>query len=149
MLVLFKHRSLGQDCKGTKPQKGNSGGEAIATSNEQVAVPTWIPSQEPLPSSCGDKEVVFSSPLPLATGQNLSMFVGSSGSSTKNQKSTPAMSSRDKERSLNHYFNGDFKLTPEYKWNGWEKVHRKKKKKKTTRRGLKQQQSNAVTLSIP
>lgn len=31
------------------------------------------------------------------------------------------------DRSGNHYSNGESRLTPEYEWNGWEKVYRTKK----------------------
>lgn len=33
----------------------------------------------------------------------------------------------DTDRSGNHYSNGESRLTPEYEWNGWEKVYRTKK----------------------
>lgn len=39
----------------------------------------------------------------------------------------PNDSHNDTSRSGNHYSNGESRLTPLYKWNGWEKVYRTKK----------------------
>lgn len=41
----------------------------------------------------------------------------------------------DTEQSGDHYSNGDSRLTPEYEWNGWEKVYRTKKPARCTYHG--------------
>lgn len=113
-----------KDCRGIRSTKGSPEEVEGATSKDDCEFPNINMVPVLTSPSLYAPHVSLPSP-PLLDGYNPIIMVDSLGLSSTCLKSKSRPSNQGTDRYGNHYSNGELRLMPKYKWNGWKKVYRR------------------------